>query len=307
MQHGKATSVAPGKGDRSSSTATPTPQRRPRKVLKLPLSRAEIESLANDLGKRLERDATAKTRAFWNRYLKGELSFRGVPMRTIRSGVNAFWAERHLDDVRFESQRALALHLLTRPLGEDKIAGILILELKLIKGLGVQDLPAMAKLFDQKHIADWSTTDWMAVKVLAKLLKFNAEPSKMARAIAGWRKSSNLWQRRAAAVAFVPSAKLGNRNFSGFVDVCLSLANALLRDMSAQRFAQTGAGWLLRELWLGARVDVERFLRDTLALWSREGIRCATEKMPKARRGVFLVAHEQATGKLSAKKPRARS
>lgn len=258
-----------------------------------PLSRDEVSVHAEQIARQLEKRATAKTKAFWMRTLKGALPVRGVSMVDTRKVVHAYWTFAKLDTLRLESQRGIALALLAREHVEDKLAGILFLHEKLIKSLGSQDLPSFAKLFESKAIADWSTCDWFAVKVLANLLKIAPEPSRFAKSLASWRKGSTLWQKRAAAVALVPSAKLGNRNFAGFVEVALQLSSALLQ--SKERFAQTGAGWLLRELWLASRGEVERYLRDNLKLFTREGLSYATRKMPAARRKVFVVAYQQLT------------
>ena len=47
-----------------------------------------------------------------------------------------------------------------------------------------------------------------------------------------------------------------------------------------ERFAQTGTGWVLRELGQAEPERVVRFIEDNLPSFSAEGLRYATEKMP---------------------------
>lgn len=46
-------------------------------------SPAQLRALQSDLDAR----ATEKSRAFWTRYLKGDATFRGVPMAEVRAAV----------------------------------------------------------------------------------------------------------------------------------------------------------------------------------------------------------------------------
>jgi hypothetical protein len=47
-----------------------------------------------------------------------------------------------------------------------------------------------------------------------------------------------------------------------------------------ERFAQLGAGWVLRELWLAESSTVEAFIKEHHQRVSREGLRYGIEKMP---------------------------
>ena len=94
-----------------------------------------------------------------------------------------------------------------------------------------------------------------------------------------WRDANNLWQRRAAGVAFISLAKHGDDNFPGFVEMMLETCAVTI--YSAERFAQTGTGWVLRELSVADCDSVARFIEQHAALFSAEGMRYATEKMPE--------------------------
>ncbi len=227
----------------------------------------------DELAALLEARAEPSTQQWWESYLKGAIRFRGVPMAGIRAAVQRWHAEYPSVDLR-----AAALEALRRPLAEDKLAGILILgELLLPAGRlsWRRDLPALADVFDQGHIADWGTCDWLCVKVLGPLTKQEGE--ECARAIATWTGAPVLWRRRAAAVAFVGLATDGDGFFPGFVDLVLEVARGNVLD--PERFAQTGVGWVLRELSAAAPEEVAAFLRAHREVMSREALRMAAARL----------------------------
>ena len=90
----------------------------------------------------------------------------------------------------------------------------------------------------------------------------------MARAIAGWSDADDLWQRRAAAVAFVKVAPQPEEHFDGLTELVLEVCSANVR--SDERFSQTSVGWLLRELARARPDAAEEWL-------AREGELLSTE------------------------------
>jgi 3-methyladenine DNA glycosylase AlkD len=111
----------------------------------------------------------------------------------------------------------------------------------------------------------------------------------VADAIAGWRDARALWQRRAANVAFVGAARRGDQNFPGFTRLMLDTCAVTVR--SEERFAQTGVGWLLRELATAERAAVLAFTEEHLGLLSREAVRSVVERMPKEEQARVLERH----------------
>ena len=224
--------------------------------------------------------ASAKTKAWWEAYLKGAVPFRGVKMADVRAALHAWRREEDVAQcLSRDEELALALLFFEEEHCEDKLAGILYLQEILIPEGTVRwrrDLPRLARLFDDGHIADWNTCDWFCVKVLGPLA--HREGERCARAIAGWRNAPGLWRRRAAGVAFVNLAKDGDQRFDGFVDLLLEVCDATVR--SDERFAQTGTGWVLRELSAAEPSRVVGFVEERLHRFSAEGLRYATEKMP---------------------------
>lgn len=253
-----------------------------------PLTADQLDRLQAALSAR----ATEKSRTFWQKYLKGNALFRGVPMALVRKVIHAWWSNEALHDRPPKAQKQVALRLFEEPYTEDKLAGVLALSEILLTHLSKHDLPDFARLFEQGHIADWNLCDWFCVKVLGNMLKHTPEPTLLAKGISTWRTASPLWQRRASCVAFVHHAKHGERVVPGLPNLLLTNCDALVRD--PQRFVQTGAGWVLRELSLHDRALVIQFAQDHLSLLSREGIRYIVEKMPTDEKKRLLALHKQA-------------
>ena len=159
---------------------------------------------------------------------------------------------------------------------EDKLAGVLFLQ-EILLPEGALDwrseLPRFARLFDQGYIRDWNVCDWFCVKVLGPLVKHQGEAC--ARAISEWREADSVWQRRASVVAFVNLAKEGDGNFVGFTEMVLANCDQLLG--SQERFAQTGVGWILRELGRSDEGRVLGFVEAHLDRFSREALKNATK------------------------------
>src|SRR5918998_6472748 len=231
-----------------------------------------LDGLVNKLQLRLNARATAATREWWTKYLRGTASFRGVKMGDVRTAVHAWFEEERLgEQLSVGLQKDLALTLLEEDYSEDKVAGILFLQEILLPAGALEwrsDLPRFARLFDEGYISDWSTCDWFCVKVLGPLVEQQGEAC--ARAISKWREADSVWQRRASVAAFVNLASKGDQNCPGFTEMVLDNCSYLLG--SQERFAQTGVGWILRELSRSdhgrvivfVQANVDRFLRQTL-------------------------------------------
>jgi 3-methyladenine DNA glycosylase AlkD len=162
---------------------------------------------------------------------------------------------------------------------EDKLAGVLFLQEILLPAGALNwhsDLPRFARLLDQGYIQDWSVCDWFCVKVLGPLVEQQGE--RCARAISKWREADGVWQRRASVVAFANLASRGDQNFPGFTEMVLDSCTHLLG--SQERFAQTGVGWILRELSRSERGRVVGFVEANLNRLSREALKNATKYLP---------------------------
>jgi 3-methyladenine DNA glycosylase AlkD len=240
------------------------------------------------LQQRLDEKATPKTKTWWESYLKDVIPFRGAKMADIRSVLHCWLSDevihpgsgapRRIGLLPPEAQKDLAFSLMQEQYADDKLAGILYLgEVLLPEGAldWSKDVPRFATLFQDGHIYDWNTCDWFCVKVLGPLVQRYGEPC--ARAIAGWRTVENLWQRRGSGVAFVNLAKDGDKNFPGFTNMLLAICATTVDH--PERFAQTGTGWVLRELGLAEPGQVTGFIEAHLHRFSREGLQRAVTKL----------------------------
>jgi 3-methyladenine DNA glycosylase AlkD len=229
-------------------------------------------ALIRKLQRKLQLQADPRTKAWWEGYLKHVIPFRGVPMAGVRASLHAWIREEDiLAMLSNGKQKDLALGLFREEHAEDKLAGILFLQEVLLPNGVVSfrtDLPKFAKLFSGGSIYEWNICDWFCVKVLGPLVEREGMPCALA--LSRWSKAKNLWQRRASIVAFVNLAKRGDGNFPGFTDRVLQNCEGLLKDR--QRFAQTGAGWVLRELSRAEPERVSAFIRSHLGIISQEGL-----------------------------------
>jgi 3-methyladenine DNA glycosylase AlkD len=238
------------------------------------------DPLIADLQARLEAKATRATKEWWEAYLKGVVPFRGVGMAVARHELRRWHIAHDLGTVLSdERQLDLSVELMRQPMAEDKLAGILYTAELLIPTERIdwrEALPRWAEILDDGYIDDWGTCDWLCLKVLGPLAARSGEPC--ARAIADWRTADNLWRRRAAGVTFVPVAKHGDENFDGFTELVFEVCAETVR--SPERFAQTGTGWVLRELSLAAPERVAEFVAKHSGRMSLEAIRSAVRKLP---------------------------
>lgn len=128
-------------------------------------------------------------------------------------------------------------------------------------------------------MADWNVCDWYATKALHTYLapSGKAERERAAQLLT-WVDAPNLWQRRAALVAFVTTAADADRQFPGYAQLVLQAAAANL--VSEDRFAHTGPGWVLRELSRSHPELVAAFVAEHPHL-SPEARRMATAHLRK--------------------------
>jgi 3-methyladenine DNA glycosylase AlkD len=242
----------------------------------------------------LSRRAEGRSRRFWERYLKGTASFRGVPMGGVRAAVHAWWRDEGLAGRPLAERKRLALRLFEGPHTEDRLAGVLALSELLLPELSASDLPAFARLFEGGLIADWNLCDWFCVKVLGRMVERSEDPAAVARAISAWRTAVPLWQRRASCVAFVNLARHGDRVVPGLPAMIVDSAARVVADPA--RFAQTGVGWVLRELSGFDAGLVSRFAEAHLSELSREAMGYVTARLPPAERRRLLDLHRKARG-----------
>lgn len=243
-----------------------------------------------DLRVRLAREATDQARAFWTRYLKGTGSFHGVPMAKVKAIVRAWWVDHGLDIHPATVGKRVAIALIEQTTIEDKLAGILVLQDLLGSHLRATDLQELARLFTAGHLAEWNVVDWFIMKVLVTLLDRPQGRREVMRGLEQWRSSETMWQRRAACLAFVKLAPLGDPVVTDHVlSICATVV------WSIERCDQTAVGSVLRELVRADPDRVEAFLIKHALLMSKESIKLAVAKFPTTKRTALLAHHKRAT------------
>ena len=235
-----------------------------------------VAAATGDLDVRLGAAATARSLEFWTSLMKGEAVFRGVPRAGIRQACREVWEAHDLGSWPTEDLLGLAHHWFARTASEDKLAAVLMLAELMPDRLTLGHVDALAHPLATGDVADWNVTDWYATKSLHRYLRDARDLEDRAAAIAAWTQAERLWHRRAGVVAFVGLAPQADQLFDGFVDVVLDACAANLAH--PERFAQTGPGWVLRELSRAVPERVRAFVESHPEM-SPEARRMATARL----------------------------
>lgn len=226
--------------------------------------------LISDLRERLEDRIDARAKEWWENYVADGAPFLGVKMSLIRSAVEQWYDEMIADELEPEEQIELALDLIREEYSEEKLAGILYLQVILIPA-GVVSCPDkildFAAVFGIGGIYDWNICDWFAVKVLGPLIR--QQGMACAQAVSTWTEDPDIWQARSSLVSFVKVA--GESEYYPLIE--RGCAAMLSRP---ERFAQTAVGWVLREVSRYSPEFVERFVQEKSKLFSAESLCEAT-------------------------------
>jgi 3-methyladenine DNA glycosylase AlkD len=243
-------------------------------------------ALVRRLQDALDRSSSGATKAWWERYLKGAIAFRGVGIPQIRSALAVWRSDSGVGSWPLADQFALALRLFEEPMAEDKLAGVLFLQEYLHDGVPWREsLRQYGSLFERRLIADWNTCDWFCVRVLGPAIATHGRAC--ARTVSRWSQSPELWKARAAVIGFVPViAELD------YHPLLLRASTVLIRR--DERFAKTAVGWILRDLSKHDPRSVTEFLNENLVYFSTESVRNALKYSPAATRRKFLAGMKAA-------------
>jgi 3-methyladenine DNA glycosylase AlkD len=206
---------------------------------------------------------------WFENYLRNTIVYRGLKLPQVRNLVKDWYQKNHLKDLAINEQIEIALMLIQSDFAEDKLAGILYLELYLYDRVDWQImLPRYQELYDRGAVFDWSTNDWFCMRVFGPTIAtYGAE---CADRFSDWSTATNLWQARASIVAFVKVA--ADRTYDDQLD--RSMAILIQRS---ERFAKTAVGWVLREISKHDRDLAIAFIDRHLRSFSIESLRNATK------------------------------
>lgn len=228
----------------------------------------------------LDEAAAQKTKAWWERYMKGVIPFRGVGIPQNRALLKAWREANDVDRWPLERQLELALAFFREPTAEDKLAGVLYLQNYLYDRLPWERLLAEYEaLYRAELIFDWNVCDWFCVRVLGPTIKKNGEAC--AKAVAAWKDAPYLWQARSSAVAFVNLAS-EKAYYPDIEEAC----RVLIRR--EERFAKTAVGWILREVSKHDGQFVVAFIDAHLPSFSKESLGNALKYFDKATQNRYL-------------------
>ncbi len=237
------------------------------------------EHLKQDLQFQLHQLSDHKKKAWWENYVKHDSCFRGVGMPQIREEMKQWYTKNSLDQLPINQQLELALSFIAEKYAEDKLAGILLLQIYLGDKFDYQFLLLQfAAIFKKKYITDWNICDWFCVKVLRALIQKNGLPC--ARAIAKWNTAKNVWQARCSVVAF---ANLATEK--KYIRLLLDSNKKLIARH--ERFAKTAVGWTLREVSKTDQHTVAAFIQENRLHFSKESLANAIKYFDKNRKNII--------------------
>ena len=228
--------------------------------------------LIADLQLRLDAASNPGTKAWFENYLKHAIAYRGVKTPAVARIVADWRHERELGRLADDDQLALVASLIRQDHAEDKFAGTLYIQKHLLRRVDPEAILDTAEdLFAARAFFDWSTCDWLSVRVLGPLVVLHGET--VAERIAGWHAAADLWQRRSSIVPF--RSVVRDEAFHPLIQATVAAMAG-----ERERFIQTGIGWVISDLSKAhpntAAALVERHFDDL----SAEVIRRHTKHLP---------------------------
>lgn len=201
---------------------------------------------------------------WWENYIKHDTHFLGVGIPIVRKELQKWYQEENIADFSLNKQLQIALSFFGKKYAEEKMVGILFLQLYLIEKMEYQKLLQNFEiLFKKELIYDWNICDWFCVKVLGKMIEDNGK--KCANRICQWHTANNVWQARCSVVAFV---NLKNKKEYQSL-IWKSSRKSIIRK---ERFAKTAVGWIMREFSKNDKNIVVDFLNENNVHLSKEVI-----------------------------------
>ena len=122
----------------------------------------------------------------------------------------------------------------------------------------------------QSYISNWATCDTLCNHTIGTFIMMYPE---YILELKNWAKSTNRWEKRAAAVTLIIPARKGL-----FLENILELADILLLDKDD--LVQKGYGWMLKAASESHQNEVFDYVVSKKAVMPRTALRYAIEKMP---------------------------
>ncbi len=233
----------------------------------------DVMKIKESLQVRLAQHSDEERKQWFENYIKHNTKFRGVTIPQVRTELKSWYKEERIDKLPLEIQLDIAMSFFEDEYAEDKLAGILYLQLYLYKKFDYKELLLrFEEIFKNGHIYDWSVCDWLCTRVLRQLIKLNGKDC--AAAISKWNTAENVWQARCSVVAFTNLTK----DNTYYELILKSIAKLIKRE---ERFAKTAVGWILREISKVDKQIVINFIIKYSKYFSRESLENAIKYFEK--------------------------
>lgn len=264
-----------------------------------------VHDLQQGIVANLHQHATPATKDWFTNYVKGT-TWIGCKLPTVRQCVHDIIPPIKSLKRTKTPQAAPALpapvlldtavQLLQQAECDVKLAGMLILsECFPVEQDGLASTVVLDRLeqdvLQANHITDWSSADWIAMKVLRKIvLEASAEMSPLVvpRILDYTRQGTSLWYRRCGIIPFCHYHKHRDVLPDDIGARVLQACEASLLASPAERFTQTGVAWVLRyRLSRETATEEEREAAAAMivahgSLWTTEAKKSLTEKLAKS-------------------------
>jgi len=239
-----------------------------------------VENKIEEFHRLLIANSSRKKKEWWEKYLRNSISFIGVGIPEIRSLLKAWYNDNHIESLSLDVQLSIAKKFIEKTFTEDKLAGILFIQLYLLKRENYKSIVLLIeKLFDDKKIFDWNTCDWMCVRLLTPIIEI--KDTECVKIITSWKDSEFLWKARASAVSFAQVKEKKD---------CMKVIDEINKTLiiREERFAKTSVGWLLREISKNDKIYVETFIKDHIRYFTKETINNSMKYFEKEQRKSYL-------------------
>jgi len=243
----------------------------------------------------MSRQAKRGTKDWFENYVKGT-KWLGCKTPTVHDIVKNVMKDREKDDKGEDHESTsivvdAAFRLLQREECDVKLAGMNLLSQYLpTECLATESFLHRLEsdiLFDSDHVADWSTADWFAMKVLRKVVYHHPCPhnERLIQRVLDYtrRKDDSLWVRRCGVVAFLQYNKHRDVLPADFASRLIAACEFSLLASPHERFTQTGVAWVLRYVLLEPtdRDEALAMIVRNGDKWTTEAKKSLTEKMHK--------------------------
>jgi 3-methyladenine DNA glycosylase AlkD len=213
------------------------------------------------------------------RYFRGDhgLRFYNVGTAAMRAFARELYQARR-DTWTVDHAMSAADALMRDPYLETKSTGIELVA-RYRRRFTPRLLPRWKRWLAEDLSANWATTDAICGMLIGPLL---VDHPALATRMTGWSRDSNMWVRRASAVALIPGLRRGL-----FLDLSYRIAARLHGDR--EDLIQKAVGWMLREAGKADPRRLERYLLAQGSRMPRTTLRYAIERFPDARRRMILA------------------